>query len=152
MTEIDYLASKESLHALFTLAGFTIEKVWQLPNLYMGQLDPLTDDQIGRDTPGSVGYLRTSDTGPTEGVVLNWMADYRWRFTRPGWLVKTEYGLIEIGWRKRVIHIDWSQTPVRVIVTPDNTTKSHNMVHAWSSADCLRYLSALAEQAKYVKT
>jgi hypothetical protein len=62
----------------------------------------------------------------------------------PWWLVKTDCGLIKIGWRKRVINIDWSDTPVRVEVTADDVTKTDTMVHAWTIADAVRYLTVLA--------
>lgn len=61
------------------------------------------------------------------------------------WLVKTPYGLIEIGWRKRVIHIDWSETPVRAIVTQDEVTKGETFVHAWSELKAIEYLKAWRE-------
>ena len=62
----------------------------------------------------------------------------------PWWLVKTPVGLIKIGWRKRVISIDWSDTPIRAIVTDDDTTKEENMVHAWTELKAIEYLQALA--------
>lgn len=62
----------------------------------------------------------------------------------PWWLVKTKAGLIKIGWRKRVMSIDWSDTPIRQIITEDETTKELTMVHAWSEEDALRYLKALS--------
>jgi hypothetical protein len=61
----------------------------------------------------------------------------------PWWLFLTDRGLIMIGWRKRVINIDWSATPIRKIVTGDNVTKSTDMVHAYSEEKALEYLKEL---------
>lgn len=66
------------------------------------------------------------------------------RRNSPWWLVITEYGPIEIGWRKRVISIDWQDTAARVEVTEDNVTKEKTMVHAYSYVKALQYLTALA--------
>lgn len=65
----------------------------------------------------------------------------------PWWLVKTQYGLIEIGWRKRVISIDWSDTGVKYGV-PDDVTKSNTSAHAWSIEKALEYLRALRAAAE----
>ena len=59
---------------------------------------------------------------------------------RPWWLVKTRAGLIHIGWRKRVISIDWSDTPIRQVLTSDDVTKSANMIHAYGYASAVGYL------------
>lgn len=65
--------------------------------------------------------------------------------------VKTPAGLIVIGWRKRVINIDWHDTPIRKIITEDPNTKSETMVHAWNNQEALKYLTALAEEInKYI--
>lgn len=66
------------------------------------------------------------------------------RSNSPWWLVMTEFGPVEIGWRKRVISISWEDTPARVIVTEDNVTKEETFVHAWSYVKALEYLTALA--------
>jgi hypothetical protein len=57
------------------------------------------------------------------------------------WLVKIHQGYIEIGWRKRVINIDWSETPLRKVITADDVTKEDTMVHAWSVAKAVEYLT-----------
>jgi hypothetical protein len=62
------------------------------------------------------------------------------RRDNPWWLVETEIGLVKIGWRKRVINIDWSATAYRQIATDDDVTKSEEMVHAWGYAKALQYL------------
>lgn len=61
----------------------------------------------------------------------------------PWWLVQTKAGLVVIGWRKRVISIDWSDTPVRALVTADDTTKGEDHVHAWGYGDAVKYLARL---------
>lgn len=58
----------------------------------------------------------------------------------PWWLVQTPIGMITIGWRKRVINIDWANTPLRTIITLDEVTKSETMVHAWSEEKMIEYL------------
>jgi hypothetical protein len=64
---------------------------------------------------------------------------------RPWWLAQTSLGLIQIGRRKRVISIEWDATHRRVVVTEDNVTKSDTMVHAWSTAKAVEYLTRLRE-------
>jgi hypothetical protein len=66
---------------------------------------------------------------------------YDWEREDHWWLVKVDQGYIKIGWRKRVINIDWSETPLRKIITPDDVTKSGDMVHAWSIAKAIEYLT-----------
>lgn len=64
------------------------------------------------------------------------------------WLVTTPYGNIEIGWRKRVLSIDWSETKLRYIITQDQVTKEETMVHAWSYAKAVEYLTVLSKELK----
>ncbi len=61
----------------------------------------------------------------------------------PWWLVRTASGLVKIGWRKRVIEIDWSDTALRLEVTPDDVTKDGSMVHAYSYAKAVEYMTEL---------
>lgn len=73
-------------------------------------------------------------------------SDHRYFETLPRqvwWFVKTQYGWIEIGWRKRVIQIDWSETGISAEVTTDDVTKHNALVHAWSVEKALEYLRAL---------
>ncbi len=64
------------------------------------------------------------------------------------WFVKTKYGWIEVGGRKRVISIDWSDTSIRELVTQDDTTGTVEYVHAWTNAKALEYLTCLADKLK----
>jgi len=65
------------------------------------------------------------------------------RDANPWWVVRlAEGGKIVMGWRKRVISIDWVETPRRGIVTEDDVTKGDDHVHAWSIQKALEYLTA----------
>lgn len=66
------------------------------------------------------------------------------RRDHPWWLVVTKAGPVEIGWRKRVISINWSATQIRDIFTTDDVTKDDTLVHAWSNAKALEYLTKIA--------
>lgn len=61
----------------------------------------------------------------------------------PWWRVGTETGFVVVGWRKRVIEIDWTDTKVRSIVTGDNVTKDETHAHADSYAKAVEYLGRL---------
>jgi hypothetical protein len=63
----------------------------------------------------------------------------------PWWFVKTKMGYIEIGWRKRVISIDWTDTGLEVTATEDDVTKDKHFVRAYSYDDAIKYLRAVGE-------
>lgn len=65
------------------------------------------------------------------------------KYYHPWWFVKTARGWIEIGWRKRVISIDWTDTDIRRVVTDDDVTKGAEYVHAYSEAKASEYLTTL---------
>lgn len=62
---------------------------------------------------------------------------------KPWWLVSTSIGMIVVGWRKRVISIDWAASRVRRIITSHETTKEETYVHAWSYAHAVEYVKEL---------
>jgi hypothetical protein len=68
----------------------------------------------------------------------------------PWWLVETPYGLIRLGWRKRVLAIDWESTPCRKVLTNDEVTKEPTMIHAWSFWKAVEYLSTLSAELRAV--
>lgn len=75
-------------------------------------------------------------------------ADYaEIRAAQPWWLVQTDFGLVQVGWRKRVMHIEWSATSIKTIVTEDDTTKKEQYVHAWTNDKAVKYLMELKRQA-----
>lgn len=65
---------------------------------------------------------------------------------RPWFLFRTEHGLIKIGWRKRVIAIDWSDTGLRKVISKDDVTMSTYDIHAWGYGKAVTYLSILNDE------
>lgn len=61
----------------------------------------------------------------------------------PWWEVETDHGCFVIGWRKRVISIDWSAIGPQPPITSDDTTKSPTAIHAWCYGDAVKYLEDL---------
>lgn len=66
----------------------------------------------------------------------------------PWYRVKTELGTIKIGWRKRVIKIDWSMVnsppeDVLSLFSDENVTKCDDYIHAWSYEKAQEYLSRI---------
>lgn len=66
----------------------------------------------------------------------------------PWWLFLTDIGPVQLGWRKKVIHIEWSACAFRGVVTEDNVTKEITCVHAWSVEKAVEYMRALRTMAK----
>lgn len=97
--------------ALFELAGFEVQQIWELMNQYWPRVQ----------------------------------AYYPMIIESPWFLVQTEIGLIKFGPRKRVWEIDWSATKVRCTVTTDDVThgREGDLVHAWTMAKALEYLTSL---------
>lgn len=62
----------------------------------------------------------------------------------PWFVVTTEIGRFKIGWRKRVIHIEWTETIVRQsaeeLFPQEQVTKHERLMHAWSLEDAQRYI------------
>ena len=63
----------------------------------------------------------------------------------PSWyLFETTLGKIQMGWRKRVIHIEWFETGAKIPnLTNDEVTKDDTYGHAWGYGIALDYLETL---------
>jgi hypothetical protein len=80
-------------------------------------------------------------------VIPNEYSNDPYYWTKPWLLVTTTKGVIKIGWRKRVIYIDWSQSDVlsdALIIFPhENVTKFDRTIHAWSYEKAKEYLDKI---------
>lgn len=67
----------------------------------------------------------------------------------PWFNVTTPVGVIKIGWRKRVLAIDWSNSQVKKraedLFPNEDTTKLEYGIHAWGYDKAKEYISKLME-------
>jgi hypothetical protein len=65
----------------------------------------------------------------------------------PWFIVTTKIGRFKIGWRKRVIQIDWSDTvgtkSAEELFPDESVTKRDKMIHAWGIDDAGRYVAEI---------
>ena len=70
----------------------------------------------------------------------------------PWFVITTRIGRFKIGWRKRVILLDWSQTvgakTSDELFKAEDVTKDTRMIHAWSLEDAAKYIAAITESVK----
>ena len=79
-------------------------------------------------------------------VLKYWEIKNEYSGDKADWLlVKTPLGLIKIGWRKRVVNIDWSDTGIKYL-TKDDVTKDEYFCHAWSYEKAVSYLTKLVRE------
>lgn len=66
---------------------------------------------------------------------------------RPWLLVTTPIGIIKIGWRKKVISIDWSESVLgadaETLFKDENVTKDGQLIHAWGYEKATEYIKIL---------
>lgn len=65
----------------------------------------------------------------------------------PWFIVTTIKGRIKIGWRKRVINIDWSDSTVKTraqdLFPNEDTTKEDRYIHAWGVDKAAEYINTI---------
>lgn len=70
----------------------------------------------------------------------------------PWYKITTKAGRIEIGWRKRVIQIDWSDSVIQThaieLFPNEDTTKEGKLIHAWGYEKAKQYIETLLAQVK----
>ena len=68
-------------------------------------------------------------------------------FFGPWFIVETDLGPLRIGYRKRVINIDWTGTQVNhngdILFKDQDVTTGRTMVHAWGREKAVEYLRKL---------
>lgn len=99
------------------------------------------------------GQTRMRKLFKESGIPLTggqWMIPNRYwgdsYWASPWMMFVTPAGPIRVGWRKRVLEIDWSASNIGVKaekLTDDKVTKGDRMIHAWGQEKAVEYLQAL---------
>jgi len=71
----------------------------------------------------------------------------------PWFEANTELGVFKIGWRKRVINIDWTRVNnkkklLKHLFIGEDVTKGNNYIHAWGDEKAIDYLSRIVNYCK----
>jgi len=70
---------------------------------------------------------------------------------RPWFWVTTKVGHFQIGWRKRVLVVDWKRTTCKTsaedLFPNENVTKYEQLIHAWSYDDARKYVQQITAEA-----
>lgn len=68
----------------------------------------------------------------------------------PWFVAETPYGQIKIGWRKRVINLDWSgtQNTFPTLFAEEDVTQGTTYIHAWGYEKATDYLGRLLRELK----
>ena len=65
----------------------------------------------------------------------------------PWVIITTEKGRIKLGWRKRVMNLDWSDSDIKLdgeeIFKDENVTKGKSFIHCWGTEKAIEYLKKL---------
>ncbi len=81
--------------------------------------------------------------------------EYDSHYGFPWFLVTTQKGPIKIGWRKRVIIIDWSQCEYaassETLFTGEAVTKDEYSIHAWGYEKAKEYIQTIMSRGFHVK-
>jgi len=67
----------------------------------------------------------------------------------PWMVIDTPKGPLKFGWRKRVINISWEGSKFEIppqVFENEDVTKSSDMIHAWSEAKAIEYLTKIWER------
>ncbi len=79
--------------------------------------------------------------------IKNEYSNGSWCIHRPWLIVTTSKGRVKIGWRKRVIEIDWSDSLIDIdgdhIFVHEKVTTGPHMVHAWGYKNATEYLRVI---------
>jgi hypothetical protein len=137
------LKQKEIYSAVYT----AVDTIKAEIHAAMIKADPKTIDEINKNKK-----LINLFPGPifVEEIPNGYCSDWCCRHL-PWFIVTTSIGRIKIGWRKRVINIDWSDTVCHeysaVLFSDEDTTTYDQYVHAWSMEKAGEYITRIIQSA-----
>lgn len=116
--------------------------------LYERQIaeDPKSEEQAKKEREQILGCF-PEDMKIFVEEIPNGYGDMYYLKHLPWFIVTTPKGRIKIGWRKRVIEIDWSDSPIKEdsedLFDDEDVTKGHKSIHAWSVDKAKEYIAKI---------
>lgn len=129
----------DQVKQIFAMAGIPVTRIRQLVNGYYSApgVDEFNEIRRGLAKPLKEIPAELLDT------IVRTISRFDKISSSPWWLVETDMGPIEIGWRKRVISVNWESTGFPAKVTDDAVTQDKFLVHAWDYKSLVVYLHNL---------
>jgi hypothetical protein len=104
-------------------------------------------DHIARRNDAKIRMENVFKAAGYHQIALNETPNQYWNEPEaPPWFeVTTEHGFFVIGWRKRVISIEWGESLVvpEEVFADQNVTKDREMIHAYGYDKATEYLAAI---------
>lgn len=145
LVSLDRVLTKEEKHNLGYICSKFIEELVSTNNLN----DPIRQQEIKEEKEKILGLFPVPifyDLIPN-----GYCSDYCCR-DKPWFIVTTTLGRFKIGWRKRVIHLEWTDTIVQKtaadLFLDQVTTQEGKMIHAWSYEKAKEYIDKVLEAGK----
>lgn len=112
------------------------------------RLDPKSKEQAREERAGILELFGGREILVEEipnGYCSDWCCEHL-----PWFIVTTKVGRIKIGWRKRVLEIDWSDSAIKKtakdLFAGEDVTKGDHDIHAWGYAKAKEYIDVLLSQ------
>lgn len=117
------------------------------------RLDPKVKEQAAKDKRELLSLFSGNqifvESVPNEYMSEVYAEHYPW------YVVTTPKGRIKIGWRKRVINIDWSDSIIegnsKDLFPDEDVTRFEKTIHAWGYDKAQEYIDLLLSQSKVVE-
>jgi hypothetical protein len=117
------------------------EKISEFVSIQSELLDPEVQEDIKREKADLLDCFQQPI------YVKEIPEEYGDRPHYPWFEVTTARGPIKIGWRRRVIMIDWSQTNIqsdaKTLFPKEDVTKDEKYIHAWGYGKAKEYINTL---------
>lgn len=135
---------QEDQNEIMSIAAQLEEKIYDIAYLR-------NPEREGREAKIKEELLKTFSNAGVEYIHVKEVPNEYMKARREPWLVvTTKIGPVKIGWRKRVINIDWSATDVEAsandLFSQENTTKGNQFIHAWGGEAASEYIRKIHEE------
>lgn len=147
------LSDKELAGCLF---GKTCRVAYDMLHKQAAELDPATWERAKKT---KAEFVKAFDDAGFDAIFMEEIpneyfgADDPWGMSDPWYIVTTKVGHIKVGWRKRVILLDWDRTTLEdttALFSDDDVTKGDTMIHAWNYEKLTSYLESLNEFSAHI--